>query len=437
MGMGEGPRHARLKPGPGRSREEVEANQLARLRAAMIELVDEHGFEGVPLRWVTGRAEVSSRTFYEHFKGKQECLLATSAAIMLRIARRVVEESSGAADPRDALRRGLRSFLDQLAEDPPAGRLALVEAAAGGLAFVEQGREMAAPFEESLAACLTRIPGGVATPLVVKAVTAGVLRVVRARLLDGRETELPGLVDQLYAWVMLACSRTEDGLQGHASGPGSSLDRSAELIDGRRRPGDEDRDRHLLLSAALKLAARDGYWRISGATVSAEAGLPPKSFAVRFPDVDSCYLASQQLLTERMLALAAEEGTRADSWAEGIHRAIAVLAVSAAAEPGLAKLAFLDISLPGVAGLRERLRLLGVIVEQFLASAPRALRPDPIAAEASLGAIWSLMRHCVTGDGSEGLPALAPFLTHLALAPAIGPDAAVDLISGRRTRRRD
>jgi hypothetical protein len=51
-----------------------------------------------------------------------------------------------------------------------------------------------------------------------------------------------------------------------------------------------------------------------------------------------------------------------------------------------------------------------------------------LAAEASVGAMWGVIHHLVaTGRGAQ-LPAAAPILSYLALAPALGASAAVDAI---------
>jgi hypothetical protein len=62
--------------------------------------------------------------------------------------------------------------------------------------------------------------------------------------------------------------------------------------------------------------------------------------------------------------------------------------------------------------------------------APPTRRPSEFAAEASIGAMWGVIHYFVaTGHGAQ-LPAAAPALSYLALAPALGAAAAVDVIVG-------
>jgi len=419
----------KLRPGPGHSAAEVRASQLTRLRTAMVELTDEVGYEAVTVRGLAGRAEVSTRTFYQHFKGKQECLLDTYAEIMQRAARRVSDAHRGEKDGRDRLRLALDAFARHLADDPPAARLALVEVSAVGLAALSPMREVSRRFEAMLAGCIARVPGGadsISEPML-KAIAAGVVRVARVRVIRREEAELPGSVDELLDWVLC--------LGGEAA---ADFERRAGLIvpatwAGRLPPVDEvarndDTERRLLLSAATDLAAREGYWRLSGARISAEAGLSPRSFAAHFKNAEACFFACLQLLNDRLLALAERESARAPSWPSGIGRALSALAGHSARDPSLARLAFIDVFAPGVAGLRQRELLLGIVTERFRDTAPARQRPDPVAADASIGAIWGAVHHYVAAGRADRLPGLVSLLWFLALAPAIGAERASHLI---------
>lgn len=424
----------KLRPGPGHSAAEVSESQLVRLRAAMVELCDEAGYEAVTVRTLARRAEVSTRTFYEHFRGKQDCLLDTYRAIMRQTARRIATSHRGVEDWRERLRLALGAFARQLADDPPAARLALVEVAAAGLAVLDPMAEVEARFEAMLADCLSRARGGAAPPpLVAKALAAGIVRTVRVRVLAGEEARLPELVDDLLAWVI--CFGGEAAAELGREDRAPAVDSAAAEPLGASGDGFQETDhpeRRLLLSAATTLATREGYWGLSGARISAEAGLSPRSFTSHFEDPEACFLACLQLLNDRVLALAEKEGGRLPDWPSGVHRALSVLAVGAARDPALARLAFVDVFAPGTAGLRQRVQLISVLAERLRSSAPEAQRPGEVAADASLGAIWGVVRHYVVSGRECDLPRIAPLLSFLALAPAIGSEPAADLICPER-----
>jgi hypothetical protein len=73
--------YERLRPGPGRSREAVAANQRERIQRAMVELAAEGGRKRITVRQLAKLAGVSSATFYSLFDGVEDCLLRTSGAI--------------------------------------------------------------------------------------------------------------------------------------------------------------------------------------------------------------------------------------------------------------------------------------------------------------------------------------------------------------------
>src|ERR1700755_3280476 len=70
-------RHRRLKPRPGQSGQDVAAHQRGRIHAATIELVAEAGYRDLTATGIARVAGVSKRTFYENFKDKETCFLAT------------------------------------------------------------------------------------------------------------------------------------------------------------------------------------------------------------------------------------------------------------------------------------------------------------------------------------------------------------------------
>lgn len=417
----------KLRPGPGHPTSEVKASQLARLHAAMTGLVDELGYEKVTVRTLTRRAEVSSRTFYEYFKGKQDCLLDTYEDIMRRGARRALAAAEAEDDLYLRLRLALSALAREFAGDPAAARLALVEVSAVGLARLERMEEVRTRFEELLTACLSRGQVvGSDSALVIRAIVSGIARMARVRVLAGREAELPDLVDDVLAWLLCL---GDPAAQELAREDGSIVPAVPHGLQTAEEAGrTDDRERELLLSAALALAAREGYWGLSGARISAEAGLSPRSFAAHFESTEACFLACLRLFTDRVLALAEEEAGRGTPWPLGMHRALCALAAYAAAEPQLARLVFIEVFAPGIAGLRQRERLVGNFAERFRASAPDDQRPGEVAADASVGAIAAIVHDYVAGGRAERLPAIAPFLSFLALAPAIGAPSAARLI---------
>jgi hypothetical protein len=93
-------------------------------------------------------------------------------------------------------------------------------------------------------------------------------------------------------------------------------------------------------------------------------------------------------------------------------------------DPILARMAFVEIFVPG----RETIRWRGDLMERQSAflreTAPPELRPSELEAEASIGAVWGILHHFVASGRIQGLPRLAGTLAYLFLAPAIGAESA-------------
>ncbi len=424
-----GPLYRKLSPGPGLSPGEVASDQRARISSAMIEAVARHGYSGVTIRELVRLAGVSTHTFYEHFGCKEECLLATCELAMRRAARLVSSQRGGGA-----LRERLLSAFGALAEEavrrPCAVRLALLEAPP---ALVPAGlvrlRRVNWLFEAVAGEGLAGAAGdAVASPLLVKGIVAGLAHVARARLLDGREGELPGLAEEMAEWALCLCDEAAGGLGGigpasarHAFDPEAG---SGFGLAGEEPLGDE---RALILAAVMRLAVDDGYRELTVPRIRARAGVSRRSFDAHFEDVADCFLAARELRARRALADAARVGA-GRGWQDGVHRALAALCAGIARQPALAGLVLTEVVAPGQAGMRCRTRLIAAAADRLRASIPAAERPGELAAEASVGAIWGILEHHVATGRVRALPHAIPTLSLLAIAPAIGAPAAVEAI---------
>jgi AcrR family transcriptional regulator len=195
--------YEKLSPGPGRAELDVSSHQRARLHGAMIEIAGEHGYEAVTVRKLARLAGVSSRTFYKHFGEKEECLLSTYERLVRRTARRMVEAQRGGRDWRERLRRGLYMLAHDIAAEPKAARLVLVEAFVVGRPALERMSRTEAIFESVVGATFTQAPEEVAPPpLVAAGIVAGATRVARMRILAGGVGTAPPVVDELTEWAL-------------------------------------------------------------------------------------------------------------------------------------------------------------------------------------------------------------------------------------------
>ena len=426
-----------LHPGPGLSHEQVASHQRARIYAAMIELVAERGYGAVTVSELARLAGVSKHTVYEHFPGgKQECFLSTYELIVRRSSRRVGAAQKDCRDWRERLHLAFCAWAGGIAREPKAARLALVEAFAGGPAALERMRRAEGLFEAMIDHSFAGAPDGVVVaPLVVKGIVAGVHGVARARLLAGRAHELPGLADELLEWMLCfrcqaatALARLDDPPSLHRAAP------APLAIHGGAARGD---DRARILDAVAHLAFEEGYWQLTVPRIRSGAGVSRKRFDAHFEDVQGCFIAALEHLTDRALAHAAPAGAAARTWPGGVHRALVALCGYIAADPVFARLGFIEVFAPGTDGMLCRARVIADVAEGLRASAPAGQRPSELAAEASVGAVWGIVHRHVASGRAHQLPRVTGVLSYLALAPAVGAQQAVEAITAEQERMRE
>ncbi len=386
----------------------------------MIELVAEHGYNSISVEKLTSCARVSKRDFYKLFAGKEECFLAAYDLIVSHSVRGIIAAAEGGEEWRERLRLGFLAFADQITSSPERARLALIEAFAAGAVAVERMQSTNELFEALVAKSLVLADGSPRLPpLVVKGVVAGGSRLARARLLSGQSRRLDG--DELMKWALSLCD--EDVVRLRGLGPVG-----VPPLPGRASQIPLDDERALILAATARLASREGCAMLTVPRIRAAAGVSRRSFDTHFEDVAHCFLATLETLSDRTLAAAAPSYLTADDWASGVHRMIAGLCWRLARDPTFTGLAFLEVFSPGPEAIHWRCEMIAKLAASLRRGAPPTRRPSEFAAEASIGAMWGVIHHFVaTGRGGQ-LPIAAPALSYLALAPALGGAAALDVI---------
>jgi AcrR family transcriptional regulator len=328
--------------------------------------------------------------------------------------------------------------------EPKAARLALVEAFGAGPAAIERMEHASGLFEAMVVTSFERAPDRlVPPPMVVKGIVAGVARVARVRLLDGRSAELPALADELLAWVLSYRSPAVARLEG------VELERRLARRGAVPRAGGVAGERHdrvedgagdartRILQAAAKIAASRGALELTPRSISAAAGVSGETFAELFDHCGECFLAGLEHVCTQALERATRAGFAADEdWPDGVQRALATLVYQVATDPVLANVAFVEVFALGPAGVRCRESLMRGFAEALRAGAPPSQRPSELVAEATVGAVWGIMHHYVAHGAASRLPALTGQLSYVALAPMLGAEDAIERIMTEQTRGR-
>ncbi len=388
----------------------------------MVELVAEHGYNAVAVATLSNHASVSKRDFYKHFDSKEECFLATYDTIVSNSVRGILAAIEGEEEWCERLRLGFLAFAGQIAASPETARLALVEVFAAGAVAVERMQRTNRLFEALVAKNFALAEGTPRLPrLVVKGIVAGGSRVARARLLSGHPLQLTLDGGELMEWALSFCDDDVVRLRGLGVAGAPLLPATAAEVP----LGDE---RALILAATARLASKEGYATLTVPRVRAAAGVSRRSFDTHFEGVADCFLATLATLSGRTLAAAAPCYLTADDWASGVHRMIASLCQHLACDPTFASLAFLEVFSPGPEAIQWRSEMIAKLATMLRRGAPPARQPSEFAAEASVGAMWGVIHHFVAIGRGAQLPIAAPVLSYIALAPALGGAAAVDLI---------
>lgn len=412
----------KLRPGPGRSAEQVADHQRARIFAALIEIVGEEGYDAVTVRRLSSLAGVSTRAFYANFEGKEECFLRAYELVVQRVAMQVAGAEAGGRDWQERLRFGFAAFAEKVDARPCAARLALLEAFSAGPAALEQMKRTEGLFEAMITGSFARSPERIdVPPLVVKGIVAGVSCLARKQLITRREWEMPTLADELFDWALAFHHPSVELLPSVDSVPAAPLTqrspRTYALAD----------ERDMLLSAVEKLALSRGYEGLSLEGICAAAGVRKRNFEAQFESVDECFFAAlkRRILAAVSGAWALDEGS---GWSSGVHDTLTGLCEEIVRDPVLARLAFVEAFASGEAGARYRRRLLAAASEHFHLQLPEDLRFSSEASiEASLGAIWSVLHTYVSSGKTQQLLSIAPTLTFIALAPLIGAESAISV----------
>lgn len=433
-GDSESLRGRRLRPGPGMPREEVECNQRERLYGATVALMSEKGYQATTLSELCSLSGVSSRSFYDLFASKHELFLEMlKAVIELAIGYAVSNQDlsagaggGGAKEWEAAARRGFDAFIEMVVAQPATARVMLIEAYAAG-------PEAMAPIEAAMEGFewLTRQTAegsaeraGMPAEMITAHIGAS-RELASARLREGRERELPALLDEM--WDLISSYRPPpEPLRLAGRGPAAGAE-SLEAHDHAERA----------IRAFAVVAAEKGYAATTIDEVVAQAGMSATTFYDNFSGKEDIVMAAIDSAGAQMVAAALPPFDRAATWPHGIRAAFGAVFNFLASRPSLAQLTMKEIYAAGPAAMQRRveaMRPLRAMIEQ---GQERSSTAPPIAPELIAGGVATLAYRTIRDSGPETLPALAPLATYITLAPYLGADEACKVANGSGRRERD
>ncbi len=419
--------------------------QRDRILQAITELTANQGYQNVSVAQISSHARVSSATFYELFDGKEECLLAAYRSTAERLLAQVRAQSATLEDWRDLARGALGLLFETLREDPDAGRMLFVEAAAGGTLIAAERRRVLGEFERFAQVFLDGLAvDGEALDVPPTALVGALRNIISRRLRTNAEDELPDVVDDLIAW--LDSYRIPAGVVPWSTSAEAllpALDEQPRKRAARARSR-LPRGRHglpagvvarsqrtRLVYATAEVTMEKGYANATVADIVARAGVARDVFYEHFTDKEHAFLEAQQHPTQHIIDSCAAAYFSAENWPERVWNGIGTLLDLIAANPEISHLRLVECYAAGPVAIRraeEITRSFAIFLEEGYTYRAQGQPLPRLASEAITGALFEVIQRQVAKNDFAGLKPRLPQITYIAIAPFVGPQAAVQQI---------
>lgn len=429
------------------------AGHRERLLEGIVRAASRHGYAGASVARVAEASGTSRATFYEHFADREDCFLAAYRGIAARMTERVREASAEApvaARPRVVL----EALLAELAADPAATRVLLVEAFAAGRATRAEQEDLIAEAEAALADFLDS-QGEPERELQIPAAAllGGVLGTVSMHVFRGEGESLPSLGEGLSAWISayslpageIALEQADWRELGVAPAQPPRLQMHAPLLPRGRsaipQPEAAEARRGRILAATARMSAEKGYAAFTVADITAAARVTRSAFYSHFRGKEDAFLTAQAAALQESIGAAASEFFAGRTWPERVWNAAAAMLGYIASHPDLAYLGIVEAHAVGAAAIHRQhdaRTAYTVFLEEGYRDAQGSPEPLPrLAFDAIAWAVFALLRgQVVRGRATEALTIL-PAVAYTILAPFIGPARAMEFVEAQsRSARR-
>lgn len=182
-------RHPR--PRIPRPKEVDPRDHAERALAAFAAAVAEQGYAKTTVDQIVKRASMSATTFYDHFEGKRDALMAALDSCGAQMVAAAMPAFRRAPDWANGIRAALGAMFKYLASQPAFARLVAMEVYAAGPEAVERRAEAVRPLEELIGEGHSLSPD--TPPIAVEAITGGIYTLAYRRIRDAGPQALPAL----------------------------------------------------------------------------------------------------------------------------------------------------------------------------------------------------------------------------------------------------
>ena len=426
---------------------ETKLEPKQRLIDGMTQAAGRHGYAGATVARVVEQAGVSRATFYEHFADKESCFLAA-----FEQAAKPVELALGRIEADHTPQHRAAAFLDDLlayvVHDPAAARVLLVEAMAGGAPAREARERLSLRLEETLERWLDWAgEGGIRLTVSGRAIIEGTAGILVIRSFRGETARLAEIRDDLLTWinsyVVLGERPRLSPDQWRRLGAGLVLERPSRPLAAGRLPRGKSAaapevvaadQRERILDAVAVLGRSKGYTAMTVADVVKAAAVTREVFYEQFRSKEDAFLSAQTAGLEASVSQAAAKFFGSADWPSRVWDGLEALLGYVGRQPDLVYVEIIESYAAGPAAIRrsfDNRMAYTLFLEDGYRQNPTAESRPRLCSEAIGGAVLGLMRWQVREGRTEEMLELLPQAAFVALAPFVGPAAAMELVETR------
>ncbi len=396
----------------------------------MVEVVAHHGFGSTTMRELVTLAGVSKTTFYDHFANKDECFLATYDTLIAAMAGRLEAAYESAANREAGRVAALAELMEIVVSEPAVASFVIVDSLTlGGASVVHRERAWDTFEQMAWHGFGMKTAPSEAASNSARAVIAGLGGVIYRHLRGDSVAALPGLVDPLVEWALSYLAPDGAATRQAVAAAGVPAPSPAPIdpeLPGWEEPPDSPRSRaelsqrERIVRAAAWVGVERGYGSLSIPAISAAAGTSNQTFYENFASKRDAFLAAYEILSEEVLRVSLAAFRAAGDGPGAIGAGMRALTEHIAGHPTFARLAFFELPAAGPSALdRADATMDSLIAFLEPGQAPSGIEgaAPRVVLEATAAGIWSVIQREIVHGNEASLPAKAPELTRLALAP--------------------
>lgn len=396
--------------------------QRARIFEALCALIVSRGYAKTTVSAVVGSAGVSTKTFYDYFDNKEDCLLATYRAYGAQLGAELAAAWSVPERWAEKVAAAVDTLLGFGAQRPDQLRLLLLDASAAAPGLLPVQRKAVALLSARLREGRA-VGDGAADPapdteeMVLAALAQ---RVGRCLLEAGSLADLRGELVEFALAPYLGGGEAREFAgalpPAQPASPSASLHRP-----GGHLPALSDEHRRRAFDSLVALLAEHPYGELTVTQIRQRAGISSRAFNSLFESKDDCLIAAYRAFAEQLQGelLGAYEAEGA--WPDRVRAAITTALGFAVEHPDAARLLAHDIRAAGPvaqAAQDESIERLATRLREDREPAVAALNR---ASEALvLAGVLTLVGNRLAAGELAALPGLEDDLTELVLASSRG-----------------